>query len=311
MTGTIVRCQGLTKRYGKNRGVEDLTFEVRPGQVFGFLGPNGAGKTTTIRCLLGLLAPTEGRSFLFDEEVTLDGSSLRSRIGYVPGDVALFPAQTGRWTIDYVSGLRGRAPMSAEEVCERLQYDPSRKVKELSKGNKQKLALVIALMHNPELLVLDEPTSGLDPINQQEIFDIISERIERDGTTVFLSSHILSEVERVCDRVGVIREGRLAAEESIDDIVAKAIRKVRLTYEEPIDATVYSSVPGVSDVRQLDERTISAKVTHDLDGAVRRLMERRITDIQVTHASLEEVFFQYYARNGAAEPDDLDEGGAS
>ncbi|MDO8987017.1 MAG: ABC transporter ATP-binding protein, partial [Coriobacteriia bacterium] len=251
MADTIVRCAALSKYYGKSRGVEDLSFEIRPGQVFGFLGPNGAGKTTTIRCLLSLLAPTSGRSYLFDEEVKLNDSAAHSRIGYVPGDVALFSAQTGRWTIDYISGLRGRKPSSANELCERLGYDPSRRVKELSKGNKQKLALVIALMHNPELLVLDEPTSGLDPINQQEIFDIIAERIECEGTTVFLSSHILSEVERVCDRVGIIREGRLVAEESIDDIIAKAIRKVRITYEEPIRAELYSAIGGFSELTQV------------------------------------------------------------
>ncbi|MDZ4180115.1 MAG: ABC transporter ATP-binding protein [Coriobacteriia bacterium] len=299
---TIVRCESLTKRYGKNRGVEDLTFEVRPGQVFGFLGPNGAGKTTTIRCLLSLLAPTSGRCLLFGEEVGLNDSSAHHRIGYVPGDVALFPGQTGQWTIDYISGLRGRKPVSAGELCERLEFDPTRKVKELSKGNRQKLALVIALMHNPELLVLDEPTSGLDPINQQVIFDIIAERIERDGTTVFLSSHILSEVERVCDRVGVIREGRLVAEESIDDIVAKAIRTVRVTYDEPAHAESYAEIPGISEVMQVDDHTVSAKVTTDLDGVVRALMDRRIHDLQVTHASLEEIFFQYYARNGESAP---------
>lgn len=298
MTETIVRCEGLTKWYGRSRGVQDLSFEVRPGQVFGFLGPNGAGKTTTIRCILSLLAPTSGRAFLFDEQVGLNDSSAHSRIGYVAGDVALFPMQTGQWTIDYISGLRGRKPASAADLCERLQYDPSRRVRELSKGNRQKLALVLALMHDPELLILDEPTSGLDPINQQEIFDIIAERIEQQGATVFLSSHILTEVERVCDRVGVIREGRLVAEESIDDIIAKAIRKVRVSYEEPTRAETYAGVRGVSELTQIDERTISVKVTSDLDGAIRALMDRRIHDIEVNHASLEEIFFQYYARNG-------------
>jgi ABC-2 type transport system ATP-binding protein len=157
-------------------------------------------------------------------------------------------------------------------------------------------------MHNPELLVLDEPTSGLDPINQQVIFDIIAERIERDGATVFLSSHILSEVERVCDRVGVIREGRLVAEESIDDLVAKAIRTVRVTYDESATADRYAGIPGISEVTQVDDHTVSAKVTADLDGVVRALMDRRIHDLQVTHASLEEIFFQYYARNGESAP---------
>ncbi|MBN2848716.1 MAG: ABC transporter ATP-binding protein [Coriobacteriia bacterium] len=296
MTATVIRCQALTKYYGKSRGVEDLTFEVRPGQVFGFLGPNGAGKTTTIRCLLGLLKPTGGTSFLFDGEVGLNDPSPHARIGYVPGDVAFYGNQTGQWTIDYISGLRGGAPKSVDELCERLQYDPSRRVKELSKGNRQKLALVLALMHDPELMILDEPTTGLDPLNQQQIFDIIAERIADHGASVFLSSHILSEVERVCNRVGVIRQGRLVAEESTADIIAKAIRKVRVVYAEPADAGAYAGIPGVSDVTQEDARTLTARVTENLDGAIRALMDRRIHDLQVTHASLEEIFFEYYAR---------------
>jgi ABC-2 type transport system ATP-binding protein len=319
MTATVIKCEGLTKYYGTTRGVEDLTFEVRPGQVFGFLGPNGAGKTTTIRCLLSLLKPTRGTSFLFDEEVRLGSPGQRGRVGYVPGDIALYPNQTGHWMIDYVSGLRGVAPSSARELCERLQYDPSRKVKELSKGNKQKLALVLALMHDPELMILDEPTTGLDPINQQVVFDIISERLDDRGASVFLSSHILTEVERVCDRVGVIREGRLVAEESTEEIIAKAIRKVRVTYEEPVEAGAYAGLPGIRDVTQIDPQTLSAKVIENLDGAVRALMDHRIRDIQVTHASLEEIFFEYYARAGdvrpASQTDTVDrptaEGGAS
>ncbi|MDZ4064391.1 MAG: ABC transporter ATP-binding protein, partial [Coriobacteriia bacterium] len=176
MSKTVIRCDGLTKYYGKSRGIEGLTFEVRPGQVYGFLGPNGAGKTTTIRCLLSMLRPTGGKAYLFDEEVGVDGRELRRRIGYVAGDVKLFEKQTGQWMIDYVAGLRGGRGPSEKELCERLQFDPSRKVTELSKGNKQKLALVVALMHDPELLILDEPTSGLDPLNQQVVFDIVEER---------------------------------------------------------------------------------------------------------------------------------------
>jgi ABC-2 type transport system ATP-binding protein len=312
MAETVVRCEQLTRRYGKSRGVENLDFEVRPGQVFGFLGPNGAGKTTTIRCLLGLLPATSGKSFLFDREVKLNDASDRARIGYVPGDVALYPAETGQWMIDYVSGLRGARPKSEGELIERLSFDPTRRVKELSKGNRQKLALVVALMHNPELLVLDEPTSGLDPIIQQIIFDIIAERIKRDGATVFLSSHILSEVERVCDRVGVIREGRLVAEESTADIIAKAIRTVRVTYDEPVQAGAYTAIAGIESVTQIDDRTIAAKVVSDLDGAVRGLLDHPIHDLQVTHASLEEIFFQYYTTNGDGPPaPPMDEGGAA
>lgn len=302
MSSTVIRCEGLTKYYGKSRGVQDLTFEVRPGQVYGFLGPNGAGKTTTIRCLLSMLRPTGGRAFLFDEEVGVDGRELRRRIGYVPGDVKLFEKQTGRWTLDYIAGLRGGPGPAEAEVCERLEFDPSRRVKELSKGNKQKLALVIALMHEPELLMLDEPTSGLDPLNQQVVFDILEERVA-EGATVFLSSHILPEVERVCERVAIIRDGRVVAEESVDDLLSKAIRTVHVTYAEPVPAAFVDGLRGVRSVEQLGENGLRATVSDDIGDTLLGILARPVADITVEHASLEEVFLQYYGhgeREGGA-----------
>ncbi len=294
MSSTIIRCDKLTKYYGKTRGVEDLTFEVRPGQVYGFLGPNGAGKTTTIRCLLSMLRPTSGRAFLFDEEVGIDGRGLRRRIGYVPGDVKLFEKQTGRWTLDYIAGLRGGSGPAEAEICERLEFDPSRRVRELSKGNKQKLALVIALMHRPELLILDEPTSGLDPLNQQVVFDILEERVA-EGATVFLSSHILPEVERVCERVAIIRDGRVVAEESVDDLLSKAIRTVHVTYAEPLPAGFAEGLTGMISVEQVSDTVVRAKVAENIDGALRAFLARPVADVTVEHATLEEVFLQYYA----------------
>ncbi|MHB9004132.1 MAG: ABC transporter ATP-binding protein, partial [Coriobacteriia bacterium] len=190
---SAIECIGLAKYYGRHRGIQELSFEVQQGMTFGFLGPNGAGKTTTIRCLLGMLRASGGEARVFGETVRLDGAQLRGRIGYVSGDVALYPKETGRWHIDYISRFRGSKGPLAEELIERLEYDPGRRVKELSKGNKQKLALILGLMHDPELLILDEPTSGLDPLNQEVIFDIVTERVAA-GATLFLSSHILSEV---------------------------------------------------------------------------------------------------------------------
>lgn len=302
MSSTVIRCEGLTKYYGKSRGIEDLTFEVRPGQVYGFLGPNGAGKTTTIRCLLSMLRPTGGRAFLFDEEVGVDGRGLRRRIGYVPGDVKLFEKQTGRWTLDYIAGLRGGPGPAEAEICERLEFDPSRRVKELSKGNKQKLALVIALMHEPELLMLDEPTSGLDPLNQQVVFDILEERVA-EGATVFLSSHILPEVERVCERVAIIRDGRVVAEESVDDLLSKAIRTVHVTYVEPVPDTFVDGLQGVSSVERLGDSGLRATVSEGIGATLLDILARPVADITVEHASLEEVFLQYYGhgeREGGA-----------
>lgn len=293
MSETVIRCEGLTKYYGKSRGIEDLTFEVRPGQVYGFLGPNGAGKTTTIRCLLSMLRPTGGKAYLFDQEVGVDGQELRRRIGYVAGDVSLFEKQTGQWMIDYISGLRGGPGSSTAELCERLQFDPRRKVKELSKGNKQKLALVIALMHDPDLLILDEPTSGLDPLNQQVVFDIIEERTTA-GTTLFLSSHILSEVERVCERVAIIRAGTVVAEESVETLLTRALRTVVVTFTEPVSDAMIQGIPGTTSVERVGEYGLTATVASDIDGAVRAIMQKPIKDIQIEHATLEEVFLQYY-----------------
>jgi len=297
MSSTI-ECAGLTKFYGKHRGIERLTFEVPQGATFGFLGPNGAGKTTTIRCLLGMLKPTGGEARLFGTRVQLDGAQLRRRIGYVPGEVNLYEKQTGRWHIDYIARFRGGEAPLAEELIERLEFEPARKVKELSKGNKQKLALILGMMHDPELLVLDEPTSGLDPLNQEIVFDILTERVA-DGATLLLSSHILSEVERVCDRVGIIREGTLVAEERVESLLHRHLRRLQVSLAEPADPSVLAGVPGVEGAQMLDDHTIAATVKgENLDALVKRLAQYRVTELEIEHASLEEVFVEYYRDAG-------------
>ncbi|MCX8006935.1 MAG: ABC transporter ATP-binding protein [Coriobacteriia bacterium] len=297
----IIECVGLTKYYGKTRGVEGLSLEVPEGSVYGFLGPNGAGKTTTIRCLLGVLRPTAGEARLFGQRVTLDGSTLRRRVGYVPGEIRLFEKETGRWHIDYVAGLRGARPVASDDLIARLDFDPSRRVKELSKGNKQKLALILGLMHAPEVLILDEPTSGLDPLNQETVFSIIEERV-RDGATVFLSSHVLSEVERICDRVGIIRQGRLAAEESVRDLLDKRLRELVVSFAEPVDAAFFDGVPGLANLEQRSPSTFVARVKGDhLDDVVKRLATKRVVDLSIQHASLEEVFMEFYRSEDSVE----------
>lgn len=293
MPGAI-ECIGLTKFYGKHRGVVDLSFEVPSGMTFGFLGPNGAGKTTTIRCLLGMLRASGGEARVLGETVRLDGARLRSRIGYVPGDVALYPKETGHWHIDYISRFRGGAGALTDMLVERLEFDPGRRVKELSKGNKQKLALILALMHDPELLILDEPTSGLDPLNQEVVFDIVAERVAA-GATLFLSSHILSEVERVCERVGIIREGRLVAEERVESLLKKRLRLLEVTFDDPVDGAFLEGLPGVECIEQRDDRSLVATVKgENLDALVKRLAGRSVVDLSVEHATLDEVFKEYY-----------------
>ena len=200
----IIRTERLTKSYGEHRGIIDVDLEVQAGEVFGFLGPNGAGKTTTIRTLLDLIRPTSGRAFVFDIETTEDPVAIHRRIGYIPGEFALYDRLTGGQTIEYFGNLRGGVDRAYRDaIIKRLDIDTSRKFKEYSKGNKQKVGLVIALQHRPELLVLDEPTSGLDPLVQQSFYELVREA-QAEGRTVFLSSHILSEVEKTCDRVAII-----------------------------------------------------------------------------------------------------------
>lgn len=298
----VIGTNGLTKFYGKTRGVEDLTMRVPEGSVYGFLGPNGSGKTTTIRCLLGMLKPTSGAAEVLGLPVSLGGSAVRSRIGYVAGEVRLYERETGHWHMDYIAGLRGGKGVLGDELIERFGFDPSKRVKELSKGNKQKLALILGMAHDPELLILDEPTSGLDPLNQETVYNVIDERVAA-GRTVFLSSHVLSEVERVCDRVGIIRTGRLVAEESMKGLLGKRLRELEVTFVEPTAPSFLAEVPGVDSVTALNETTLAARVKGDVvDAVIKRLASRAVRDVSVRQAGLEDVFMEFY-RNGNGEND--------
>jgi ABC-2 type transport system ATP-binding protein len=303
----VITATELTKFYGKTRGVERLTMSVPQGSVYGFLGPNGAGKTTTIRCLLGMLKPTSGSAEVLGQRVGLDGTELRRRLGYVAGEVRLYDKETGKWHLDYVAGFRGGRGRLTDELLGRFDFDPSKKVRELSKGNKQKLALILGMAHDPELLILDEPTSGLDPLNQEAVYSVIDERVA-DGRTVFLSSHVLSEVERVCDRIGIIREGHLVAEESVDALLGKRLRELEVTFAEPTDESVLASIPGVDHLRRVGEHTVSARVKGDaVDAVVKRIAERTVADVHMHRASLEDVFLEFYRGNDSG--DVSDEGG--
>jgi len=305
----VIITRGLTKYYGKTRGVEDLSMRVPEGAVYGFLGPNGAGKTTTIRCLLGMLKPTAGEADVFGVRVTLDGADLRRRIGYVAGEVKLYERETGRWHLDYVAGFRGGRGALEAELIERFDFDPSKKVKELSKGNKQKLALILGVAHDPELLILDEPTSGLDPLNQEAVYAVIRERVAA-GRTVFLSSHVLSEVERVCDRVGIIRSGRLAAEEGVRDLLGKRLRELEVRFAEPVAPSFLADLQGVDSVTSLGEDALSARVKGDvIDDVLKRLATRTVRDIRIQQASLEDVFLEFY-RDETAVPETVEGGEA-
>src|SRR4051812_44258696 len=252
----VIRTERLTKSYGAHRGIVDVDLEVDAGEVFGFLGPNGAGKTTTIRTLLDLIRPTSGRAFVFDIETTVDPVSIHRRIGYIPGEFALYDRLTGGQTIQYFANLRGGVDRTyRDSLIERLDIDPSRRFKELSKGNKQKIGLVIALQHKPELLILDEPTSGLDPLVQQTFYKLVHEA-QAEGRTVFLSSHILSEVERTCDRVGIIRDGVLVKVDRTDALRDLAHHEVELRFPAGDGAgAAFAGIAGASD-RRVDDHPL-------------------------------------------------------
>src|SRR6187397_2110220 len=248
----IIQTDKLTKTYGSHRGIIDIDLEVVEGEAFGFLGPNGAGKTTTIRTLLDHLRPTSGKAFVFGIESTADPVAIHRRIGYIPGEFQLYDRLTGGQTIEYFANLRGGVdPTYQRSLIERFDIDPKRRYKELSKGNKQKIGLVVALQHQPELLILDEPTSGLDPLVQQSFYDLIREA-KAEGRTIFLSSHILSEVEKTCDRVAIIREGRLAMVDRVEALRDLAHHQVELRFSGEVPVGAFSALDGVSDVTTED-----------------------------------------------------------
>lgn len=303
----VISTRGLTKFYGKTRGVEDLSMSVPEGAVYGFLGPNGAGKTTTIRCLLGMLKPTAGEADVLGQRISLDGAAARKRIGYVAGEVKLYERETGRWHLDYIAGLRGGKGALTDDLLERFDFDPSKRVKELSKGNKQKLALILGVAHDPELLILDEPTSGLDPLNQESVYSFIEERVAA-GRTIFLSSHVLSEVERVCDRVGIIRFGRLAAEEGVRELLGKRLRHIEVKFADAVEPAFLADLPGVDTVVALSDTALFARVKGDvIDDVLKRLASKRVVDVHIDQASLEDVFMEFYRDDEPAF--DLAEGG--
>jgi ABC-2 type transport system ATP-binding protein len=288
---------GLTKHYGRSRGVIDLSFEVEPGSVFGFLGPNGAGKTTTIRLLLDLIRPTSGTAKIFGLESRNDGLEIRRRIGYLPSDPALYDDLTARQLLEFSGNLSGNVPLAdIEGLARRLDLDLGRRIALFSRGNRQKTAIIRALMHQPDLLILDEPTSGLDPLAQQEFHQIMAE-VRAEGRTVFFSSHILPEVERLCDRVGIIRDGRLVALESIAALKRKAVRKMDITFDRPIDAGEFRGLEGVKSCAALDSR-IHISAVGSMDSIIKAAAKHTVVDIVVREASLEDVFFHFYHENG-------------
>jgi ABC-2 type transport system ATP-binding protein len=297
MTEVAVSTEGLVKRYGPQRGLAGLDLEVHQGEVYGFLGPNGAGKTTTIRLLLDLIRPTEGRARVLGLDPRRDGVALRRRVGYLAGDFVVDGRQTGRELLRFLANLRGGVPQARlEELADRLGLDLGRKIKTLSRGNRQKLGVVQAFMHTPELLILDEPTSGLDPFLQQEFQRMVGEARDA-GQTIFMSSHVLSEVQQTADRVGIIREGRLVTVERVETLRERAVRKVEIHFDRPVPTEEFAALPGVSDLR-VDGTVLRCRLAGRADQLVKAAARHPVVDLLSEEPDLEELFFAYYRDPG-------------
>ena len=289
----IIQTDKLTKTYGSHRGIADVDLEVAEGEAFGFLGPNGAGKTTTIRTLLDHIRPTSGRALVFGIETTADPVAIHRRVGYLPGEFTLYDKLTGGQTIEYFANLRGGVdPAYQADLIARLDVDPTRKFREYSKGNKQKIGLVVALQHRPDLLMLDEPTSGLDPLVQQTFYEVIREA-KAEGRTIFLSSHILSEVEKTCDRVAIIRDGRLIKVDRIEALRDLAHHHVELRFAGEVPMGAFAALPGVSDV-STEGNVLRLRVSGAITPVVREASQYELLDFVSREPSLEETFLAMY-----------------
>ncbi len=289
----VVETEQLSKSYGPFRGIIDVDLVVNQGEVFGFLGPNGAGKTTTIRILLDLIRPTSGRARGFGIETTADPVAIHRRIGYLPGEWNLYDRLTGAETITYFANLRGGVDRTyVEQLVQRLDLDPSRRFREYSRGNKQKVGLICALQHRPELLVLDEPTAGLDPLVQQTFNELLFEA-RGEGRTVFLSSHIISEVERTCDRVAIIRAGRIVRLDTVEAVRSLAAHEVELRFAAPVAAAPFEAIPGVRNLVE-EGRTLRMLVAGPIAPVVRLAGQFNLVDFVSREPSLEEVFLSEY-----------------
>ena len=295
----IIETKGLTKYYGKVRGVENLDLAVREGEVFGYLGPNGAGKTTTIRLILDLIRPTHGTALLFGQEVRGHAAELKTRLGVLPGELALWGNLTARDLLTFLGNLRGGLDWAwVSELAQRLDLDLSRRVGTFSHGNRQKVGLLQAFAHKPDLLILDEPTTGLDPLIQQEFYRLIDD-VKAEGRTVFLSSHILPEVDRVCDRVGIIREGHLVAVEEITALKHRRLRQMELTFGQPVSPAAFD-LPGVHDLVQAGNSLcfFVDEAPGSLDGVIKRTAQFEVVGMRYEQATLEDIFLTYYHKEG-------------
>ncbi len=289
-----IEIEGLAKTYGTVRALRGLDLRVKRGEVLGFLGPNGAGKTTTIRCLLDLIRPHSGQMRVLGLDPRKDALAIRSRTGYLPGELSLEGNLGVGQMLRYLNDLRRRSDWRhARRLAKRLELDLAQPIKNLSKGNKQKVGIVQALMARPELLLLDEPTSGLDPLMQQEVYSLLKEARE-GGATIFFSTHVISEVEAVAERVAIIRQGVIAEEAEPGKLIDMSLRRYRIRFRRPVDVKPLLNLKGVSAMGRKSETEITLQVEGEADRLIKALAAFPVSDLQSEHLSLEEIFLAYY-----------------
>lgn len=291
---SVISIRNLTKNYGKNVAIQGINLDVMRGEIFGYLGPNGSGKTTTIRTLLDFIRPTKGVVSVLGLDSRADSAQIRKRIGYLPGDIALYEKMNGRQLLKYIDGLRGGLDWNfVIQLAERFEANIDQPIRTLSRGNKQKIGLIQAFMHAPELVIMDEPTNGLDPLMQQEFYRLVEET-NKKGATIFVSSHIVPEIERLCSKVGIIRKGELVAVEEVEKLKEKALRKITFVFDMPISKEEFESLPGVRDV-EVEGTALKCTIKGPVDAVVKAASWHKVIKIISDDGNLEEIFLDFYA----------------
>ncbi|MFL2768168.1 MAG: ABC transporter ATP-binding protein [Dehalococcoidia bacterium] len=289
---TIVKVSNLTKFYGKTKGIEKVSFEIHEGEIYGLMGPNGAGKTTTLRSMLNLISSDSGKTNILGKDVNELSSKEIRNISYLPGEFEMYSNLTGKQYLTYISNLRNAKTNNIHLLSDQLDLDLNKKINALSKGNKQKIGIVQAFMNSPKLAILDEPTSGLDPLKQQEFQNIVKEQ-NKEGCSVLLSSHILNEIEDLCEKVGIIKDGTLIASEQISALKNKTIKKYEVTFENPPSINKLSEIKGIYDLKIKDE-IVTFTIKGNIDDMIKTISKFTVINLRILEPDLEEIFLTYY-----------------
>lgn len=294
----VIETRSLTKYYGKSRGIIDVSLKINKGEVFGFLGPNGAGKSTTIRTILDYIRPTSGSSLVNGMDPVKEGAKVRRSVGYLPSDFGTYHNMTAEaYLRTLLTMMEYKGKDRIREIAERFQLDLKRRIKDFSRGNRQKVGIVSAFMHSPDLIIMDEPTSGLDPLMQQEFYKLVLEE-KAAGRTVFLSSHILAEVEAICDRVGIIKEGKVIVVEEMRKFKEKTGKMMQVKFDEIVPPSVFKKIPGVTHVELVGEKELKITIANNVDGVIKILAKHKVVDLDYEDMSLESLFLKYYEKEG-------------